>query len=168
MNFCGKFTLAICAALCLTVTACQPRAPETGGLSDEDVAAIKKNEQDWVQSRLAGDWAAGAMRHTEDAVRMPPNMPAVRGRADIEAWLAQVGTVADFTTSTVEVNGRDGFAWSWVTYSITIAPEGAPEPITQAGKAIVVWQKEVDGTWLAHRVIWNSDNPPGTISSPTK
>lgn len=167
MNFCGKFTIAVCLALGLAVTACQAPAPETAGLSDEDVAAIKKIEQDWVKALLAGDWAAGAMMHTEDAVRMPPNMPAVRGRADIEAGLAQVGTVTDFTISTVEVNGRDGFAWSWQTYSITIVPSDDSEPITRAGKAIVLWQKEPDGTWLAHRVIWNSDNPPGATSSQT-
>jgi ketosteroid isomerase-like protein len=150
------------------VTACQAPAPGTAGLSDEDVAAIKKIEQDWVKALLAGDLAAAAMMHTEGAVRMPPNMPAVRGRADIEASLAQFGTVTDCAISTVEVGGRDGLAWSWETYSITIVPSGGSEPMTQTGKGLVVWQKGTDGAWLAHRVSWNSDNPPEATASPTR
>ncbi len=147
-------------ALGLTSTACQPPAQEAGPLSDEDVAAIRAGHQGWVQALLAGDWAAAAAVHTEDAVRMPPNDTAYQGRAAIEARLAErIDTVTAFTVTSVETDGRDGLAYDRATYSITLGRVGMSEPITNTGKALVVWQKQADGSWLAHRVIWNSDLP---------
>ncbi len=146
-------------ALGLTSTACQPPAQEAGPLSAEDVAAIRAGEQAFVQALLAGDWAAAAALHTEDAVRMPPNTTAYRGRAAIEARLAEIDTVTAFATTSVETEGRDGLAYDWVSYSITFLREGMTEPITNAGKGLVVMRKQADGSWQAHRVIWNSDLP---------
>ncbi len=146
-------------ALGLTSTACQPLAQQAGQLSDEDIAAIRAVNQAFIQANLDGDWAAAAALHTEDAVRMPPNTTAYRGRAAIEARLAEVGTITAFTATSVETDGRDGLAYDWVSYSITFLGEGMTEPITNIGKGLVVMQKQADGSWQAHRVIWNSDLP---------
>ncbi len=146
-------------ALGLTSTACQPLAQEAGPLSDEDIAAIRAGERAFVQALLAGDWAAAAAGHTEDAVRMPPNATVIRGRVAIEARFAEIDTVTAFTLTSVETEGRDGLAYNWVTYSITFLLEGMTEPITDTGKGLAVWQKQADGSWQIHRVIWNSDLP---------
>ncbi len=106
-------------ALGLTSTACQPLAQQAGQLSDEDIAAIRAGNQAWVQALLAGDWAAAAAVHTEDAVRMPPNTTVVRGRAAIEARLAERPAVTASTVTLVEIDGRDGLAYDRHTYSIT-------------------------------------------------
>ena len=143
----------------LTSAACQPPAQEAGPLSDEDIATIRAVNQAFIQASLAGDWAAAAALHTEDAVRMPPNTTAVRGRAAIEARLAEIDTITAFTATSVETDGRDGLAYDWVSYSITFRRVGMTEPITNTGKGLVVMQKQADGSWQAHRVIWNSDLP---------
>ena len=144
----------------LTSTACQPPAQEAGPLSDEDIAAIRTGLQVYVQALLAGDWAAAAAWHTEDAVRMPPNNTVVRGRAAIEARFAErIDTITAFTATSVEIEGRDGLAYDRHTYSMTSRWVGMSEPITNTGKALVVWQKQADGSWQAHRVMWNSDLP---------
>ncbi len=147
-------------ALGLTSTASKLPAQEAGPLSDEDIAAIRAGNQAWVQALLAGDWAAAAAVHTEDAVRMPPNATVIRGRAAIEARLAErIDTVTAFTVTSVETEGRDGLAYDRVSYSITLRRVGMTEPITNSGKGLVVFQKQADGSWQAHRVIWNSDLP---------
>ncbi len=146
-------------ALGFASTACQPPAQEAGPLSDEDVAAIRAGRQAFVQAQLAGDWAAAAAVHTEDAVRMPPNNTVVRGRAAIEAGFAEIDTVTAFTVTSVETEGRDGLAYDWVSYSLTLLLEGMTEPSTETGKGLVIWQKQADGSWQIHRVIWNSDLP---------
>ena len=144
----------------LASTASKLPAQEVGQLSDEDIAAIRAGHEAWVQVLLAGDWAAAAALHTEDAVRMPPNTTAVRGRAAIEARLAEIiDTVTAFTVTSVETEGRDGLAYDWISYSITLRRVGMTEPITNSGKGLVVWQKQADGSWQIHRVIWNSDLP---------
>ncbi len=146
------------AALALGLTSTAP-AQEAGPLSDEDIAAIRAGHEAWVQVLLAGDWAAAAAWLTEDAVWMPPNNAVVRGRAAIEARLAEVGTITAFTATSVETDGRDGLAYDWVSYSITFRRVGMTEPITNTGKGLVVMRKQADGSWQANRVIWNSDLP---------
>ncbi len=150
-------SIVLVMALALTFSACP--APEVGPLSEEDVAAIKNNAAKWREALLAGDWAAAAALHTDEAVRMPPNAPDVRGRAAIEASLAEIDTVTEFTLTPVEIDGRDGVAYAWVTHSITFVRKGVPGPITGSGRALVTFRKQPDGSWLADRVIWNSDQP---------
>ncbi|UCC84567.1 MAG: DUF4440 domain-containing protein [Gemmatimonadota bacterium] len=143
--------------LALVTTACQPPAQEAGPLSEEDVAAIKNEMQAHVELVLAGDPAAVAARYTEDAVQMPPNEPIVQGRAAIQEWFAGFPTATEYVQSIVEVDGRDGIAYSRSDYSITFAVEGTP--VTDKGKTLAVFEKQPDGSWLAGAAIWNSDLP---------
>jgi len=146
-------------ALALASTACQPPVQEVSRLSEDDVAAIRTVFEVHRQNALASDWAADAALHAEDAVRLPPNGAPIRGRAAIQAALAQVDTVLDFTVNTVEIDGRGDLAYAWTSYSMSSVLEGAAEAITATGRALVILRKQPDGSWLFHRVIWNSDLP---------
>ena len=159
MHFRGKFTIGICVALCLRVTACQTPAPETGGLPDEDVAAIRNLAEADVQAARANDFTTWAAYHTEDVVLMPPNLPVVKGRAALEAWLEPF-TVTAFTRNLLEIDGRYGLAYARGTHSITYTAEGMPEPISETGKHVWVLRKQEDGSWRIAIHIWNIDNPP--------
>lgn len=156
----ARNALVAWVAIALTSTACQPPAQEVRPLSEEDVAAIRSFFEVHTQNVLASDWAADAALYTEDAVRLPPNGAAIRGRAAIQAALAQVDTVLDFTESAVELDGRGDLAYAWVAYSLTAVLQGSVEPIRDTGKALVILRKQPDGFWMFHRVIWNSDGPP--------
>ncbi len=145
-------------ALVVASTACQPPVQEAGPLSDEDVAAITQVNEEWVQANRAHDWAALTAFRTEDAVWMPPNEPAREGRAAIQEWLTPF-TVTDFNVTPVQTEGRDGLAYTRGVYSLTVTIEGTPEPITDTGKYVAIWQKQPDGSWLIAVDIWNSDLP---------
>ena len=136
-----------------SITACdQP-------LSDEDVEAIRKSaEEDWVELALAGRWAEAAAMHIEDAVRMPPNEPLVEGRTAIEASLRRY-TITALTQTAEQIEGRNGLAYARGTYSGTLTLAGMPEPITDTGKWLGVFQKQADGVWLVSTFSWNSDQP---------
>ncbi len=151
--------LLVALTLALASTACQPPSQEAGPLSEEDVAAIRSFFEVHTQNVLASDWAADAALYTEDAVRLPPNGATIRGRAAIQAALAQVDTVLDYTPSAVEVDGRGDLAYAWVAYSLTSVLQGSVEPIRDTGKALVILRKQPDGSWMFLRVIWNSDLP---------
>ena len=56
-------------------------------LTAEDVAAIEAMGPAIDEAGIAGDWDAFAAMFAEDLVMMPPNMPALEGRA---AWLEWV------------------------------------------------------------------------------
>ncbi len=153
--------------LALVSTACQPPAQEPAGLSEEDVAAIRAGYEPFAQAVLAGDWATVAGFYAEDAVFMPPNEPAVEGRAAIQAWHEALPPMTQFILRPIEIDGRGDFAYARATHSIIFTPEGAPEPIRDIGKIVSIFQKQPDGSWLTVVDIFNSDHPlpeegPGT------
>jgi ketosteroid isomerase-like protein len=143
------------AALALAVVGCQAAVP----LTDEDLAAIADVRQAYADAVLAGDAAAVAALYTEEAVEMPPNLPATEGRAAIQARYEALGeAVTDFTI-TGEAEGQGTLAYDRGTFSATMALEGAPEPYTDEGKYLAVCEKQADGSWLMKVAVWNSDLP---------
>jgi len=148
------------AMICvLLTTACAGGSAPPPGLSAEEVGAIKRAQQKYEQAVLAGDWAGVSAVHTADAIRMPPNAADVRGRAAIETDMAAAGKPVAFNTTTSEVDGRGDLGYEVVTFSITLPAKGAAKPTTVTGRGLVILRKQPDGSWLASRVIWNSDQP---------
>ncbi len=141
--------------IALMCTACQPSVKEVSLLSEKDVAAIRSFFDIHTKNALAGDWAADAALYTEDAVRLPPNGEAIRGRAAIQAALEQVDTVTYFTHNIIEIDGRGDLAYVWVAYSLTFVSKGSTDPIRATGKALMILRKQPDGAWMFHRVMWN-------------
>ncbi len=136
-------------------------AEEVGvkALSDDDVAAIKASTEEFIQAVRSGDSAAFAAMYTEDAVFMPPNQPMVQGQAAIQTWMEEFPAITKFNLTAVEIDGQGDLAFVRGTYSMTIAPEGAPEPIQDTGKYVEIRRKQPDGSWLMAVDIFNSDLP---------
>ena len=132
---------------------------EVGALTDEDVAAIKASTEAYMQAVRSEDLAALAALYTEDAVWMPPNQPMVRGRAAIQAWNEAQPPVTEFNLTIEEIDGFGNLAYVRNASSITMEPEGAPEPIRSTGRGIEIRRKQQDGSWLIAIDIWNSDLP---------
>ncbi|UCC84449.1 MAG: DUF4440 domain-containing protein [Gemmatimonadota bacterium] len=145
-------------ALALASTACQPPAQEVAGLSGEDVAAITSASQAWAEALEGNDHAALIAFGTQDAVTMPPNMPAFQGMPATEEFLASF-TVTDFSVTRLEIDGRGDLAFERASYVISVVPEGLTEPTTNRGKYLNIWRKQADGSWLLAINIWNSDEP---------
>jgi uncharacterized protein (TIGR02246 family) len=154
-----RTTLLAALALAVASAACQPPAQEATGVSDEDVAAIRAVMEGLSQAVLVGDGARAAAFDTQDAVFMPPNEPALRGRAAIEAWTDAFPPITEFRLPIEEIDGRGDLAFVRGTISITFTPEGAPEPIQDAGKYVVILRRQPDGAWLIAVDIFNSDLP---------
>ncbi|UCC85246.1 MAG: DUF4440 domain-containing protein [Gemmatimonadota bacterium] len=155
-----RFILLSVFALGLASTACQPPAQEAAGLSEEDVAAIESTVASFVQTALANDFAEWPALHTEDALCLPPNQPAVKGRAAIQRW-GEAFSLTELTITLLEIDGRDGFAYGRSTYSYsgTVTAEGMSVPVMDSGKGMVVLREQADGSWLIAVNIWNSDLP---------
>src|SRR6266850_5995935 len=93
------FLLAIlgCAAL-----ACHS-APAK--LSEADIAAIRASADSFGVNAVGGRAAANAALFAENGVFMPPNQPAVEGRAAIEAWFAAFPKISEFKHQIVTLDG---------------------------------------------------------------
>ena len=147
--------LPVLAVLAVSVAAC------TGGaasLSDADIAAIEEVSASFTTAANADDWSGLAALYTEDAVLMPPNGPAVQGRADIEAFFAAFPPFSGLALNEVQIDGRGDLAFVRGTFSMTIEMEGMPA-VQETGKYIEIRRKQADGSWLLATDIFNSDTP---------
>ena len=150
--------------LCLTFS-CQKQGEEVaeeaglGSLSDEDVAAIKSGTEAFLQAWRSSDGEAFAALYTVDAIVMPPNESIIQGRGAIKASNEASPPTIEADLTIEDIDGRGDLAYVRGTYSLTIQPEGAPEPIRDTGKYIEIRRKQQDGSWLIAIDIWNSDLP---------
>ncbi len=147
--------LPVLAVLSVSLAAC---AGGAASLSDADIAAIEEVSESFAAAANANDWGGVAALYTEDAVLMPPNGPAVQGRADIEAFFAAFPPFSGFTLNPVEIDGRGDLAFVRGTFSMTIEMEGMPA-VQETGKYIEIRRKQEDGSWLLAVDTFNSDTP---------
>ena len=99
---------------------------------------------------------------TEDAVLMPPNEPAVVGRAAVIDWFA--GVVKQARTTGIGVPQREVIvAGDWAiergSFLWKVAPAAGGAPIEDQGNFLAIHQRQIDGTWKVTRNIWNSTLP---------
>jgi ketosteroid isomerase-like protein len=90
---------------------------------------------------------------------MPPHHPAVHGRAALEVWMASFLRVLRMTLNVEDIDGRAVIAYVRGSYTLTLHPEGAPNPIDHVGKYLEIHKRQPDGSWLLAVDIFNSDNP---------
>lgn len=119
----------------------------------KEIEAANKN----IAELLAKSDSVGfANAYTEDAKFMEHNLPALEGRAAIQSFWSKfmIAGGNDIQLNTLEVWGD----------AATITEEGLYElksnkgAVLGKGKYIVIW-KSVNGKWLIHRDISNSDLP---------
>ncbi len=114
-------------------------------------------EQQWPSAWLARDLEKVLAMCTEDIVYMPADHPALRGQAELRAWLEQFPKTLKFTQPLTHVEGDAHRAVARATFEAAV--EVAGEPAAIAGKVLCTLRKEPSGKWLAQSVCWNLDRP---------
>jgi ketosteroid isomerase-like protein len=164
-----RYVLLVAIGLVAAVTvACQPGA---AGLSDQDKAAIRQLDDNFIKAVTAEkpDWdAALSAYYAEDAQWMMPNIPAAEGRPAIKAAFSQWPPIKDFKLTEVRLEGAGDLAYRHYTYVMTSAVPGAPGTVTDKGKGIEVFKKQAGGTWRVIRDVGNSDLPVPGLMIPTR
>lgn len=95
---------------------------------------------------------------TDDAVVMPPNLPAVVGKAALRAYvevsLQIPGFRISWTSSDVVFSEDQKLAYMFSDNAVTMnGPDGAPK--TTEGRAVTIWRRDTDGEWRCALDIWN-------------
>ena len=160
-TFQKAFGQMVCAVglLLLLMTACNQPTQNPPGFSDQDLSALHLIAEQDSAIVMSRNWDVLAAEYTADAVRMPPNQPAVKGREAIRKWLEQMPPVTNFSFQLVDLQGGGEFAFMHGRWSITAAPLGA-DTVRDSGKILVVLRKQKDGSWLRVADAWNSDISP--------
>jgi ketosteroid isomerase-like protein len=143
----------------LAIAACAATPEARRTLSDQDVAALRAIADRDAPIVRARDWATLASEYSENAVRMPPNGPAVQGREAIRKMLEQLPPITAFDFRLVDLQGDREIAYMRAAWSLTVEAPDA-KPVSDAGKILVVFRKQPGGSWLRVADAWNSDVPP--------
>lgn len=144
-------------ALSCALVACQAPPPEN--ISDADIARLRAMAGEFARAAMARSDSANAAQYSETAVFMPPNQPAVEGRAAIQAWFKAFPPIAAFRLTVIEVDGHGDVAYTRGRYSMTIAAAGKTPAVSDRGKFLAVHRRQADGSWLMSDDIFNSDVP---------
>jgi ketosteroid isomerase-like protein len=129
--------------------------------ASKDVAALEGVDQAWVKAFNAGNADAAAALYEENAVLLPPNAPAMRGRKAIRDFLAAGMADASkagmsFSLDAKPAGGVSGdMGWQSGAYAV----KDKSGKVVEAGKYLSV-SKKVGGKWLYVRDTWNADGAP--------
>jgi uncharacterized protein (TIGR02246 family) len=126
--------------------------------SETDRAAVRAIINSTLDRIRARDFTGWAAEFTEDGLFMPPNHPAVRGRAALKAWADSLPPMPAFSFSHILVDGSGDIAVATTAYAVTFAPPGVPA-MPDSGKQLAVFRRQRDGSWLVIAATFNSDLP---------
>jgi ketosteroid isomerase-like protein len=146
--------IALASPLIALLASCASIA--AADLSRADVAAIESSREAFRAAVLARDFDELASLYTDDAILLPPNMPEIRGRAEIRAHFEEFPPLGALTVRFEEVSGSGGVAYVRGSYTMTIAVEGG-ESIEERGKFLEVRLRQSDGSWPIARDMYSSD-----------
>lgn len=147
-------TISISAILTtITLAACQTNQ---AALTEQDRVAIEASSRLWVETYNKNDWDALSNLFTPDAVLMPPNGPAVIGRAAIADWeqINESGFRIALDIAAIDGEGDAAYVHG---RSCVFIPDGAGGYGVDIGKFLEVRKRQSDGAWLMEADIFNSD-----------
>jgi uncharacterized protein (TIGR02246 family) len=146
-------------ALLLVLAGCaQPQPKQAPVPPPPDPAAIRATiettEKAWSAAYLKGDAPAIANLYTQDAASVPASGEWARGRDAIaksnQAAFDTVNVTArEDITEEVTVSGD--YATEVGHYSWTGTHKKTKAALSGAGRYVVLWHKDADGTWRLHR-----------------
>jgi uncharacterized protein (TIGR02246 family) len=131
--------------------------------TDADRSAIRATVDSFTNAIKKGDYGAAASYYTEDAVFMPPNAPAVKGRAGIQKAFESFGRVSAFSQPIAELDGVGDLAYARLDADLTFTPPNGTAAMTDKAKVLIVMRKQADGNWRTTTGMVNSNLPmPGS------
>ena len=122
---------------------------------------ISKISSAYEAAANAEDLAKLSALYTADAVEMPPNAPAIRGRSAIEAYYKKEFADGDGKASIKPTESAisGNIAYEVGTYSQTMKMKTG-QTMSDVGKYIVLMKQGPDKQWKIAYLIYNGDNPP--------
>jgi uncharacterized protein (TIGR02246 family) len=146
------------AAIVLGAVCASAQTKAAGG----DEAGIAKVRAAYEKAAGTQDGAAIAKLYTADGVEMPPNGPAAKGRAAIEAFhkgFGQQWMMHGMTITATETKVHGDYAYDIGTYKQSLMPMKGGAVVDDHGKYVVLLKKDASGNWLVTHAIYNSDVP---------
>ena len=97
---------------------------------------------------------------SDDAVWIPPGMPALKGRKAISEWMNPFFDAYEyeFNIDDMRIKGADDWAVERATFTSRTRPkEGDGDENAQQGKYIMIWRWEKDNKWRIEKYLDDTD-----------
>jgi len=130
--------------------------PKAAPLSAADIAANNAVSQDFARALVAKDVDAASAFYADSAVLLPPNAPAVVGKAGIRGFLGAFPPLTELTLTVDGIVGAGDLAYAYGRYHLTVAAQGAP---VDSGKFLDIRQRQADGSWKYVADMFNTSIP---------
>ncbi len=129
-----------------------------------DRADVDRRRDEWISAVNARDRDAYAALFAEDAVWLPPGLPAVHGREAIREWLGPFFATYEYDFSIADPQVRLGGDWAAERGRFTsrLRSTETGEETTHSGTYLVLWRREADGRWYIERYVDVTDLASGT------
>lgn len=153
-----KACILAVACLGLWLASCAAEAGPT--FTDADRAAIEAATEEAMTINATRDHQAYVNHYyTADAIVLPPNGEAIRGREALLAFNESFPPYEELQFSHVEMDGAGDMAYVYGTYTMIMAAAEGEDPVEDHGKYIEIWKRQADGSWKVALDIFNSDLP---------
>lgn len=133
-------------------------------VEDSERARLLQRDAEWAAAATEGRDVEHILSYwTEDAVVLPPGLPAVAGKAALREYVQGSLQIPGFritwTSADVTFSPDRNLAYLFSRNEVTLnAPDGTP--ITTVGRAVTIWRREDDGEWRCAVDIWNDEPAP--------
>ncbi len=157
--------ITLVAASSAVLWSCQSAGDGSGEMAmsmamDEVRMAIDEINAKFNEAFNSGDAAALAALFAEDATRLPPDGTILKGRAAIEARIAEdmaeMPGGGELTVTTLDVQFSGDMAYEIGTWSFTgMAPDG--EEVMMNGTYLSVFKRTAEGTLELQADTWSEE-----------
>lgn len=154
---------AACVVAGAVAMACSSQAAEQSGAQSPGPQAGADSAANRLLSALRNDAVDSLLAlMPEDVIIMPPNEPALKGKAAVRAWYSEF--VKQMRTQSLTITDRElfiggAYATEVAGFEWTLVPRAGGAPITDRGSYMQVWRREPSGRWVFSREVWNSSTP---------
>jgi ketosteroid isomerase-like protein len=122
---------------------------------------LLQRDAEWAVAAFEGRDVERILSYwTDDAVVLPPGLPAVVGKAALRQYVEGSMQIPGFNinwTSTDVTFSPDGnLAYMFSRNAVTMSAQDGTPAITE-GRAVTIWRREPDGEWRCAVDIWNAE-----------
>ena len=132
--------------------------PQPIGLSPEDRDALQAYSDEFVSQCLDRDWDPLVERLTDDVVFLPPDEPAIIGKAAVADFLNAYPIITAYSSTLESADGSADHAATRSSFELTVETEDGETRIV--GKGTTTYRKE-GGRWRTATNCWNLNAPQG-------
>lgn len=152
------FFLLLMSILCLF--SCEKSSKDLATLSDVDLVAVEKTDNDYIETMRSSDFQALQKVFCDDIVWFPPSSHPLKSINSINEFMSVFSKVTEIILKNTKFTGSGNLAYRTTEYTMRYILVDSPDELTYHGKWLTVYRKQLDGTWKIEADIWNTSPAP--------